>query len=256
MRSATPRCATAALRGDPESAHPLWGRHLGRNPCFQNRIPVVERPHMKRIVPAAVFLLMVSVGMSLRPRDVVAELRRMEWQHGAGLVPATFMVPAALALLLGHILLLQPAKMAGLFFVARRRGWLIRNIAKRGFDMQLAAGYQLWAGLLTPIVLQVLLTWWLPLAVMLLALGSVLAISLLAAERRAVGETYPGDLQCQSACAVGRAAERTAGGSGGRRREAWLAATRPGSIQLARTRSLARLATKSSPPPPSWNCVD
>ena len=101
MRSATPRCATAALRGDPESAHPRWGRHLGRNPCFQNRIPVVERPHMKRIVPAAVFLLMVSVGMSLRPRDVVAELRRMEWQHGAGLVPATFMVPAGTSITAG-----------------------------------------------------------------------------------------------------------------------------------------------------------
>lgn len=30
---------------------------------------------------------------------------------------------------------------------------MTRNIAKRGFDMQLAAGYQVWGGLLTPIVL-------------------------------------------------------------------------------------------------------
>ena len=77
---------------------------------------------MKLIVPAAVFLLMVSVGMSLRPRDVVAQLRRMEWRHWAGLVLATFIVPAALALLLGRILPLQPAKMAGLFFVGAAPG--------------------------------------------------------------------------------------------------------------------------------------
>lgn len=30
---------------------------------------------------------------------------------------------------------------------------MTRNIAKKGFDMQLAAGYQLWGGLLTPIML-------------------------------------------------------------------------------------------------------
>ena len=62
----------------------------------------------------------------------------------------TFTVPAALASQLGHILPLQLAEMAGLFFAgAPSMTW---NIAKRGFDMQRAAGYQVWEGLLTPIV--------------------------------------------------------------------------------------------------------
>ena len=48
---------------------------------------------------------------------------------------------------------------------------MTRNIARRGFDMRLAAGYQVWGGLLTPIVLPVVvwmagllhgLTIWIP----------------------------------------------------------------------------------------------
>jgi hypothetical protein len=177
--------------------------------------------------------------------------------------------------------------MGGLFFVGAAPGvpLMTRDIAKRGFDMQLAAGYQVWEGLL-PIVLPLvvlvagllhgrtiwitprvflleiaenqfvplllglararflpgfstkavvlfnrignvvltvgivallwfmrqalkgLLTWWLPLGAMLLALGSVLAISLLARSDDPFGETYAGDLQCEPACGVGRAAER------------------------------------------------
>ncbi len=112
---------------------------------------------MKMVVPAAVFLLMVSVGMSLRHREVIASLRRMNWWHWAGLVLATFIVPAALALLLGRVLPLTLAEMAGLFLVGAAPGapLMTRNIAKRGFDMQLAAGYQVWGGLLTPLVLPV-----------------------------------------------------------------------------------------------------
>jgi predicted Na+-dependent transporter len=110
---------------------------------------------MKYVVPAAVFLLMVSVGMSLRPSEVLANLRRMSWKHWAGLVLATFIVPAALGLLLGRILPLNRAEMAGLFFVGAAPGapLMTRNIAKRGFNMHLAAGYQVWGGLLTPIIL-------------------------------------------------------------------------------------------------------
>jgi len=98
---------------------------------------------------------MMSVGMSLRPREVIAQLRRMEWQHWLGLVLATFIIPAALALLLGRILPLKRPDVAGLFFVGAAPGapLMTRNIARRGFDMQLAAGYQVWGGLLTPIVL-------------------------------------------------------------------------------------------------------
>jgi predicted Na+-dependent transporter len=122
---------------------------------------------------------MVSVGMSLRPREVVAQLRRMKWQDWLGLVLATFLIPAALGLILGRLLPLQRAEMAGLFFVGAAPGapLMTRNIAKRGFDMQLAAGYQVWGGLLTPIILPLVvlaagllhgLTIWIPPQVVLL----------------------------------------------------------------------------------------
>jgi len=64
-----------------------------------------------------VFLLMVSVGMSLRHREVIANLHRMNWLRWIGLVLATFIVPAGLALLLGRILPLNLGEMAGLFLV-------------------------------------------------------------------------------------------------------------------------------------------
>src|SRR6516165_1640501 len=137
---------------------------------------------MKLIIPAAVFGLMMSVGMSLRPREVIAQLRRMEWQHWVGLVLATFVVPAALALLLGRILPLQRPEMAGLFFVGAAPGapLMTRNISRRGFDMHLAAGYQVWGGLLTPIILPLVvllagllhgLTIWIPPRVILLQIA-------------------------------------------------------------------------------------
>jgi|SRR6516162_1824529 len=107
---------------------------------------------MRYVVPASVFLLMVSVGMSLRYRQVLDGLRRMRWTTWLGLLLATFIVPAGLALLLGRILPFTTPEMAGLFLVGAAPGapLMTRNIAKRGFDMQLAAGYQVWGGLLTP----------------------------------------------------------------------------------------------------------
>lgn len=151
---------------------------------------------MKWIVQAAVFALMVSVGMSLRPSEVIVNLRRMRWTHWIGLVLATFIVPPALGLLLGRVLPLNRAEMAGLFFVGAAPGapLMTRNIGKRGFDMHLAAGYQVWGGLLTPIILPLVvylagllhgLTLWIPPADILkqiaekqfvpLALGIILA---------------------------------------------------------------------------------
>lgn len=110
---------------------------------------------MKYVVPAAVFILMVSVGMSLHHKQIIETLRRMRWTTWLGLLLATFLVPAGLALLIGRILPLTAAEMAGLFLVGAAPGapLMTRNIAKKGFDMQLAAGYQLWGGLLTPIML-------------------------------------------------------------------------------------------------------
>ena len=110
---------------------------------------------MKFILPGAVFLLMMSVGMSLRHDQMVAAYRRMTWLVWLRLLLATFIVPPAIALLLQHIFPLTLPEMAGLFMVGVAPGapLMTRNIAKKGFDMQLAAGYQLWGALLIPVMI-------------------------------------------------------------------------------------------------------
>jgi predicted Na+-dependent transporter len=110
---------------------------------------------MKMILPAAVFVLMLSVGMSLRHDKMLAAYRRMTWSAWLRLLLATFIVPPAIALLLPHIFPLTMAEMAGLFMVGVAPGapLMTRNIAKKGFDMQLAAGYQLWGALLIPVMI-------------------------------------------------------------------------------------------------------
>jgi BASS family bile acid:Na+ symporter len=110
---------------------------------------------MKLILPSAVFLLMMSIGMSLRYGKILAAYRRITWPVWTRLVLATFIIPPAIALLLPHIFPLSLPEMAGLFMVAVAPGapLMTRNIAKKGFDMHLAAGYQLWGALLTPIVI-------------------------------------------------------------------------------------------------------
>jgi len=110
---------------------------------------------MKFILPGAVFLLMMSVGMSLRHDKMIAAYRRMTWSAWLRLLLATFIVPPAIALLLPHIFPLTLPEMAGLFMVGAAPGapLMTRNIAKKGFDMHLAAGYQLWGALLIPVMI-------------------------------------------------------------------------------------------------------
>ncbi|HEY4930403.1 MAG TPA: hypothetical protein VII23_02440 [Terriglobales bacterium] len=110
---------------------------------------------MKFILPAAVFLLMMSVGMSLRHDKMLAAYRRLTWSAWLRLVLATFIAPPAIALLLPHIFPLTLPEMAGLFMVGVAPGapLMTRNIAKKGFDMHLAAGYQLWGAVLIPVMI-------------------------------------------------------------------------------------------------------
>ena len=110
---------------------------------------------MKMVVPIAVFLLMVAVGMSLRHKQMVAAYRSMTWSMWLRLLLATFIVPPVIALLLPHIFPLSPAQLEGLFMIGVAPGapLMTRNIAKRGFDMQLAAGYQVWGALLIPVMI-------------------------------------------------------------------------------------------------------
>ncbi len=110
---------------------------------------------MQLLLPAAVFVLMVSIGMSLRVPELIAKWRALSWGAWLRLLLATFLVPAAVALLLARVFPLNLGETAGLFMVGATPGapLLTRNLARRGFDMHLAASYQVWGALLTPIMI-------------------------------------------------------------------------------------------------------
>jgi len=112
---------------------------------------------MKALLPIAVFLLMVSIGMSLRPSHLLQHWRRMIGGNGFRLLLATFILPPALALLLYHALPLDFGEGVGLFMLGVVPGapLVSRIAAKRGFDMQLAASYQVWSAVLVPVVLPI-----------------------------------------------------------------------------------------------------
>jgi BASS family bile acid:Na+ symporter len=112
---------------------------------------------MHYFLPAAVFLLMVSVGMSLKLKQVFTHWRQLNLIAWLSLLTATFLIPPALALLLANLFHFDLGETAGLFMVGVAPGapLLTRNIAKKGFDMQLAASYQVWAALMIPIVLPI-----------------------------------------------------------------------------------------------------
>jgi predicted Na+-dependent transporter len=115
---------------------------------------------MQYLLPGAVFLLMVSVGMSLKLTEVIAHWRRMNAVAWTILIVATFIVPPALALLVANLFRLTLPETAGIFLVGVAPGapLLTRNLARRGFDMQIAASYQVWAALMVPVMIP-LLVW-------------------------------------------------------------------------------------------------
>jgi bile acid:Na+ symporter, BASS family len=120
---------------------------------------------MKYLLQAAVFMLMVSVGMSLSPRQLLENWRRLTPSLWARLLAATFLIPPLLALALGELLPLGAAATAGLFLVGVAPGapLMTRGVAKKGFDMQMAASYQVWSALLTPLLIPLLIAgggWW------------------------------------------------------------------------------------------------
>jgi bile acid:Na+ symporter, BASS family len=110
---------------------------------------------MKYLIPGVVAVLMISVGMSLSLRELTATLRRLTWLAWLRMLVATFILPAALALLLARVFHLTDGDLAGIFLVGAAPGapLLTRNLAKQGFDMHLAATYQVWAALMIPIMI-------------------------------------------------------------------------------------------------------
>jgi len=112
---------------------------------------------MQYVLPSVVFLLMVSVGLSLKLTAVVARWKRLDWLTWLRLVAATFLIPPAIALLVAHLFHLTRAETVGLFMVGVAPGapLLTRNMARKGFDMHLAASYQVWAALMIPIMIPI-----------------------------------------------------------------------------------------------------
>lgn len=98
---------------------------------------------------------MASVGLSLKPGEIVSNWRRVEWSGWLHLTLATFIIPPALALLLATLFHLGPAETAGLFMVGVAPGapLLTRNVGRQGFDRQKAASYQVGAALMVPLMI-------------------------------------------------------------------------------------------------------
>jgi len=114
---------------------------------------------MKLLLPASIFILMVSVGMSLKLSELIANWRALTLSAWTRLVLATFILPALAALILARVFFLTLPETGALSMVGATPGapLLTRNLARRGFDMQLAASYQVWCGALTPIFIPVML---------------------------------------------------------------------------------------------------
>ncbi len=113
---------------------------------------------MKYLIPGTVFILMVSVGMSLRPTEVYANWRRLTWIAWLRMLVGTFIVPPAIALLAASVFRLTPGETGGLFMVGVAPGapLLTRNMVRKGFDFHMAASYQVWAALMVPVMIPLL----------------------------------------------------------------------------------------------------
>jgi bile acid:Na+ symporter, BASS family len=99
-------------------------------------------------------LLMVGVGMSLDPREVIARWLGQPRGYWLRVLAAAFLFPPLLAMLLAGILPLDPGARGGILLMSIAPGapLLTRMVAQKGslFDSQLAAGYQIVVGLLVP----------------------------------------------------------------------------------------------------------
>jgi BASS family bile acid:Na+ symporter len=98
---------------------------------------------------------MVSLGMSLKLKEVFDNWRRVSIGYWFRAVLATFIFPPAMALALARIFRLSLPEMVGLFMVGVAPGapLLTRNMMHKGFSMHLAASYQLGAALMVPIMI-------------------------------------------------------------------------------------------------------
>ncbi len=113
---------------------------------------------MSYFMLSIVYLLMVSVGMSLKPAGLGTTWRTIPLVTWLRILFATFIVPPAVALILATLFRLTIAETAGLYMIAVAPGapMLARNLSRKGFDVLLAATYQLWSALMIPIMVPIL----------------------------------------------------------------------------------------------------
>jgi predicted Na+-dependent transporter len=114
---------------------------------------------MKYLLPSAVFLLMISIGMSLKLGTLWQHQKRLKGWPWLRLLVATFIVPPLVVLIMHRLLPLGRGEAIGLLLLAVVPGapLMSRNAAKKGFDLQLAASYQVWGALLIPVMIPVII---------------------------------------------------------------------------------------------------
>ncbi len=114
---------------------------------------------MSVLVLLPVILLMISVGMSLRLNEVFSIWRSLGASRWLRIWLATYIIPPVFAVALAEIMELSLGDTAGLVMVAVAPGapLLTRNMVKRGFDLHRAASYQLWAALMVPLMIPLLM---------------------------------------------------------------------------------------------------
>jgi BASS family bile acid:Na+ symporter len=111
---------------------------------------------MKSIWILTLLLLMVGVGMSLDPAEVIARWRRLPRVYWLKVVAATYVLPPLLAMAIVAILPLTPEIKGGVLILSIAPGapMLTRMVAQKGyvFDARLAASYQILVGVLVPLL--------------------------------------------------------------------------------------------------------
>ncbi len=113
---------------------------------------------MRIFLISTIYLLMIALGMSLSLRELLRRWRALSAINWIRLILVTFIIPPALALLLAHAFRLTGPETAGLFMIGCAPGapLLMRNVSHKGFDLHMAASYQLWAALMALIMIPAL----------------------------------------------------------------------------------------------------
>jgi BASS family bile acid:Na+ symporter len=112
---------------------------------------------MKYLLPITVFLLMTAIGMSLKPSELLRHWRKLMGWAWLRLLAGTFIIPPVVAMLIQRTLPLNWGEVVGLFLLSVVPGAPLtsRVAEKRGFDLQIAASYQVSSALLMPLMIPI-----------------------------------------------------------------------------------------------------